>query len=123
MMKDTLGKFKPQTGISPVTVESIGVPDQAVNLTISPTVSEINVEKTGVDTPLGTRFTVFAMGFNVLGLAAVNFGNLPIAGNAVVADIVLATSLVCLSASLFRSMIGEKSKKIQLWLFSKQPTA
>jgi hypothetical protein len=123
MMKDTLGTYREKTqsiGNSFDKVESIGIPE-ALNLVGIPTVSENNIGKTELDSSLSTRFTVFAMGFNVLGLAAVNFGNIPIAGNAMVADLVLASSFACLSFSLFRSLVSKKTGKIKLWLFSKQP--
>ncbi len=125
MMKDTLGKYQgkaQKTEISIDKVELIGIPE-ALNLVGIPTVSENTKGKTDLESPLSTRFTVFAMGFNVLGIAAVNFGNIPIAGNSMVADIVLASSFACLSFSLFRSLISKKSGKIKLWLFSKQSTA
>jgi hypothetical protein len=60
---------------------------------------------------LGTKFTVFAMAFNVVGILAVTFGNTAFSGNIAVADLVLGTSLVCLTASLFRSTTSKIKQK------------
>jgi hypothetical protein len=68
--------------------------------------------KVSVDNPLGTRFTVFALAFNAFGLVTLTFGGISIGGNAVAADLVLGSSLVCLSAYLLRSLWANRKNRI-----------
>ena len=77
-----------------------------------PAVSTAPVAETSVENPLGTKFTVFALAFNAFGLATLTVGGISIGGNALAADFVLGSSLVCLSAYLFRSLWGNRRKRI-----------
>ena len=114
MLKDTLGKFtkNSKTSVSAATVGSAGVPQQALTTMELPTIPASSMEKTGFENPLGTRFTVFALAFNAFGLATLTIGGISIGGNAIAADAVLGSSLVCLSAYLIRSLKEKWGKKL-----------
>lgn len=111
-MEDALGKLETvkKTGISEKRFAVGSVSKQALKLVKMPTVSGVPQAKAAFDNPLGTRFTIFAMAFNGIGLATLTFGGVSIGGNIVAAEVVLGSSLVCLSAYLFRSIIGNRRK-------------
>jgi hypothetical protein len=113
MLKDTLGKFakNTKTGVSVATAGSTTVPQQAITMDLSQ-VSVSSIGQTGFENPLGTRFTIFALAFNAFGLATLTLGGISIGGNALAADSVLGSSLVCLSAYLIRSIMGKRGKKL-----------
>jgi hypothetical protein len=114
MLKDTLGKFtkNSQTAIAVDKIGSAGVPQKALASMELPTITTSTVEKTGFENPLGTRFTVFALAFNAFGLATLTLGGISIGGNVIAADVVLGSSLVCLSVYLIRSIKGKWGKKL-----------
>jgi hypothetical protein len=114
MLKHSLGKFakNTKTGPSVATIGSAGVPQRALTTMNLPQVSASSIGQTGYENPLGTRFTIFALAFNAFGLATLTLGGISIGGNALAADAVLGSSLVCLSAYLIRSIIGKRGKKL-----------
>jgi hypothetical protein len=113
MLKDSLGKFtkNSKTGTSVAKVRPAGVPQQALTTMELPTIPASSKEQTSFENPLGTRFTIFALAFNAFGLATLTFGGISIGGNALAADAVLGSSLVCLSAYLIRSIVGKIRRK------------
>lgn len=107
-MKDAIGKLETSQKISTATIGK--VPKQALSIKM-PSITGPATEKSEAFTnPLGTRFTVFALAFNAIGLAALTIGGVSIGGNVIAADAVLGSSLVCLSAYLFRSIISNRRK-------------
>jgi hypothetical protein len=93
-----------------MTQKNFGQLSEAIAVTSVVTQAPLKqTEATGV---LGTRFTAFAMSFNVIGIFAVTFGNTAFSGNVLVADLVLVSSMVCLTASLFRSSLSRVKQKL-----------
>jgi hypothetical protein len=80
---------------------------------ITPTAIQVTDEKADTSGILGTKFTVFAIAFNIIGLAAVTFGNTAFSGNIAAADLVLGCSLACLTASMFRTNLSQIKQKLQ----------
>jgi|WetSurMetagenome_2_1015567.scaffolds.fasta_scaffold23551_4 hypothetical protein len=76
------------------------------------TTSTVTQTKVEVEGMLSTKFTVFAMAFNVIGLVAVTFGGTGFSGNVPVAELVLGSSMVCLIVSSFRSSFSNIKEKI-----------
>jgi hypothetical protein len=81
---------------------SVELQSKTVQVTDEVVVIETTETQEG-ETHMGTKFCAIAISLNVMGLAAVSFSGASFAGNAVVADIVLGSSLVCLTVSLIRS--------------------
>jgi hypothetical protein len=88
-----------------------GSKEKTVKVLKVPNVS-VSGQKTGFENPLGNKFTVFALAFNAFGLATLSLGGVSIGGNALAAEAVLGSSIVCLSAYLLRSIIGNRGKRI-----------
>jgi hypothetical protein len=118
-MTETIGNL--ETGQKTSTLTLGKVPKQARSINM-PTVTGTAMEKNEAANPLGTRFTIFALTFNAIGLATVTFSGTPIAGNMIAGEIVLGSSMVCLSAYLARSISANKKKTRLTGLFSKHPT-
>jgi hypothetical protein len=91
-----------------MTQKNFGQISEAMKVTPVVTQASPQTEATCV---LGTKFTAFAISFNVIGILAVTFGNTAFSGNVLVADLVLASSLVCLIGSLFRSSLSRVKQK------------
>jgi hypothetical protein len=111
-MEDVIGKFETiQKMGTTKEMKMIGkVPKKALTIKM-PSMPKVPTEQSSFDNPLGTKFTVFALAFNALGLASLTIGGVSIGGSIVAAEAVLGSSLVCLSAYLFRSIIGNRRKK------------
>jgi hypothetical protein len=89
--------------------KTFGKMSEAITTSTATQISSENSETTGI---LGTKFTVFAIAFNIIGLAAVTFGNSSFSGNVAAADIVLGCSLSCLTVSMFRSNFSQIKQKL-----------
>ncbi|MCW4024858.1 MAG: hypothetical protein NWF01_07480 [Candidatus Bathyarchaeota archaeon] len=89
--------------------KTFGKMSEAITTSTATQITSENVETTGI---LGTKFTVFAIAFNIIGLAAVTFGNTAFSGNVAAADLVLGCSLACLTASMFRSSFSQIKQKL-----------
>jgi hypothetical protein len=114
-MVETVSKMKDMQKIG-ISLDKMGASitkEQSLKLP-TPNLSGNIPEKTEADPLRGTRFTVFAMAFSTLGLLAITFSGVPVAGNIVVADLVLGSALVCLSTSLYRSIISNRRKGFKL---------
>ncbi len=92
-----------------MTQKTMGKISQATPIIAVPKVAPTATTQT--EGSLGTKFTVFAMSFNIVGLAAVTFGNTAFGGNIVAADLVLGSSLACLTANLIYSIKGRFGRK------------
>jgi hypothetical protein len=107
-MENALGKLENTKTMSQTPkTNAFGKVPKALSLKMP----KISAERPGYENPFGTRFTVFALAFNALGLGTLAFGGISIGGNVLAAEVVLGSSLVCLSAYLLRSIIGNRGKK------------